>query len=336
MGTSSAIGVKLSEGGVQAVTCHWDGYPSHVGRILHDYYGDEARARDLLALGSLSSLGERIIPSVGVRHSFEHPAWGVTVAYHRDRGEDMVPPVRFADVEDYRLNAKTRLFTDYVYLLDDREWSVLKDQKWVSVASVLRKEGISIENDPQERNHQRDGIQLPPLFKGIPETYMGDLKTRESNSVNICAVKMLAVCKNGMQSTVLASRLSKLAMDARIRDEGIDVGRDLYLFDGKVTQITLGVGLECWVKWGITDEQAIALVRFLEDNGPLRLAIVEWCIPEIEAYGVITWADGQLTTLELPQLHWKEKGQFGKDKLMLGLALAAHGQEREITMDADK
>ena len=92
MATSSAIGVKQVDGGVMAVRCHWDGYTEHVGRILHEFYSHEAKAMRLLRLGHLSSLGESLEPPLGVRHSFDHPAKSVTVAYHRDRGEDARPP----------------------------------------------------------------------------------------------------------------------------------------------------------------------------------------------------------------------------------------------------
>ena len=89
MGTSSTIGVKQADGGVKAVSCHRDGYPEHVGRILHEFYGDEAKAMRLLSLGSLSSLGESMTPPPSVRHSLEHPAKGVTVAFHRDGDDDL-------------------------------------------------------------------------------------------------------------------------------------------------------------------------------------------------------------------------------------------------------
>jgi hypothetical protein len=140
MGTSSAIGIKQPNGQIQAITCHWDGYPEHVGRILHEFYNHEAKVMRLLSLGSLSSLGESMTPPPGVRHSLEHPAKGVTVAYHRDRGDDLRKPIRFADAEDYRLNAQKRLMTDYVYLLDNGVWKVLDNQSWIPVATVLKKE----------------------------------------------------------------------------------------------------------------------------------------------------------------------------------------------------
>ena len=84
MATSSVIGVKQADGGVMAVRCHWDGYPEHIGLILHEFYGDKKEALRLLSLGSLSSLGESMTLPPSMRHSLERPARGVTGSFHCD------------------------------------------------------------------------------------------------------------------------------------------------------------------------------------------------------------------------------------------------------------
>lgn len=86
MGTRSAIIVKVGKG-YKGIYCHWDGYPSHVGRILHEHYNTQDKANALVALGDLSSLKENIAPPVGFTHTFDKPIDNVTVAYGRDRGE---------------------------------------------------------------------------------------------------------------------------------------------------------------------------------------------------------------------------------------------------------
>ncbi len=85
MGTRCTISIK-DEQGTQGVYCHWDGDPEHMMPILTQHYGTEEQVRALLALGDLSSLGERLAPEEGERHTFDRPLKGVTVAYHRDRG----------------------------------------------------------------------------------------------------------------------------------------------------------------------------------------------------------------------------------------------------------
>jgi hypothetical protein len=74
---------------VVGVYCHYDGYPAGVGATLSTHYTTEARVDALLSLGSISRLHPRLVPDLDETHTFDNPAVGVTVAYHRDRGEAM-------------------------------------------------------------------------------------------------------------------------------------------------------------------------------------------------------------------------------------------------------
>ena len=88
MGTRSTIAIANTDGTVTGIYCHWDGYTSYVGRILQDYYTTEAKVRELIALGDLSSLGANI----GEQHDFSNAPYAATIAetvctaYGRDRG----------------------------------------------------------------------------------------------------------------------------------------------------------------------------------------------------------------------------------------------------------
>lgn len=55
--------------------------------MLKEYYTDREKVEKLIALGDISSLGEEVDIPKGVEHTFENPHEGITVAYHRDRGE---------------------------------------------------------------------------------------------------------------------------------------------------------------------------------------------------------------------------------------------------------
>lgn len=73
MSTRSAIAIQETKNGpVRHIYCHYDGYPSHNGKILNEHYRDPAKVKELLALGDMSSLDETIDKSV---------------FYHRDRKE---------------------------------------------------------------------------------------------------------------------------------------------------------------------------------------------------------------------------------------------------------
>jgi len=333
MGTSSAIGIKQPNGQIQAITCHWDGYLEHVGRILHEFYSHEAKAMRLLRLGHLSSLGESLEPPPGVRHTFDHPAKSVTVAYHRDRGEDARPPALFGNEDDYRLNVKSRLMTDYVYLLDNGVWQVLLGEKWTPVASILKKDG----SRSDKNGYRLDKQVFGRLLNGVPTRCGDNHKEQETTMANTCFIRILAVCGDSTQATNLTGRLNSLAREAAKRNEGFGAGDHLYIFDGEASQLTRCVVLEGWVKWGIDNTRAVALIRFLQRQVDLKAAFIECCTPDSEFYGEIYWSEGKLTARDLPYEYWVAgEYEYGEDKTAINKALAAHGVDREIKMEADK
>lgn len=89
MATRSRIAIENEDGSVTSIYCHWDGYPEHVGRILQEYYTDREKVKKLIALGSLSSLFPELEAPTDAVHSFDKPLDGITIAYHRDRGEEL-------------------------------------------------------------------------------------------------------------------------------------------------------------------------------------------------------------------------------------------------------
>ena len=85
MGTRSMICRENADGSVDAIYCHLYGYPENNGRILLQHYTDPAKVYALIALGSLSSLGEEI----GNKHKFDDEYGNRCTAHHRDRGDPM-------------------------------------------------------------------------------------------------------------------------------------------------------------------------------------------------------------------------------------------------------
>ena len=122
MATRSFIGKLLPDGKIAGVYCHFDGYPGGVGSILRESYLEPAKVDDLLALGDLSSLA----PEVGEKHSFEDPTKGWTVAYHRDRGEDLSTPHVYRNGTDLRRNVYRDLGAEYSYVFSGGEWQVIE------------------------------------------------------------------------------------------------------------------------------------------------------------------------------------------------------------------
>jgi len=109
MSTRSFISKVLPDDSIVGVYCHFDGYPDGVGKILSEYYTDSQKVDELIALGSLSELDTTIEG---------------TVAYHRDRGESLDPPIEYPSSETAIRNARRELGVEWVYIFDDKGWRV--------------------------------------------------------------------------------------------------------------------------------------------------------------------------------------------------------------------
>lgn len=117
MATRSTITMKLENGKYRSIYCHWDGYLSNNGRLLLEHYTDAEKISKLLLLGSLSFLEKEIDIPEGSGHSFDNKVPGITVAYHRDRGEDWAD-TSYTDTENLSdINAES-----YHYLFVNGKW----------------------------------------------------------------------------------------------------------------------------------------------------------------------------------------------------------------------
>jgi hypothetical protein len=123
MGTRSFIIVANPKGDFTGSYCHWDGYPSHNGKLLLEHYSSKGKARELVRLGGLSSLGERAKPLNPEAHSFDRKEEGTTVAYHRDRGEpwETVKPVTFDTLPEL-VKYADESWAEYVYIFTHGRW----------------------------------------------------------------------------------------------------------------------------------------------------------------------------------------------------------------------
>ena len=120
-GTRSLIGITgIEEDDVKSdeviyIYCHWDGYPSHNGKILLEHYADEAKILNLMDLGDLSSLG----PEIGERHDFQSPNKNWCTSYSRDRGELEAKAQVSSSEEDFK---NLDHGSEYKYLFKNNKW----------------------------------------------------------------------------------------------------------------------------------------------------------------------------------------------------------------------
>jgi len=125
MATRSRIAILNTDGSVNSIYCHYDGYPSNNGAILVKHYNNEEIIRKLISLGSLSSLGEKIEPSKGSNHSFRNPEDGVTVAHHRDMGEPISIDTHIC-LDDWMLKSFRE---EWNYIWKDGKWFVVGEKR---------------------------------------------------------------------------------------------------------------------------------------------------------------------------------------------------------------
>lgn len=131
MSTRSFVGIMGKDGRVRGVSCNWDGYPEGVGRILKEHYSSVHLPLELIGLGSLSSVGPRLWPEPKEQHSFDHPARGVTVAYHRDRGEPWEPPREYISLKAAIEYIGRDYGAQWLYVWDGVNWDVYQAAQWV-------------------------------------------------------------------------------------------------------------------------------------------------------------------------------------------------------------
>ena len=138
MSTNSAIIARYNEDTYRGIYVHWDGYPEGVGNKLVKYYTNPEKIAKLLALGSLSSLGEEIETC-------------------RDYGKGRKEKTYFIEGDGFETVVSEILETyytlEYIYcfdIYDDKKWhfkevlwdteraeSYIGNARWVSVDDYL-------------------------------------------------------------------------------------------------------------------------------------------------------------------------------------------------------
>ena len=157
MGTRSTIALEYADGTVHQVYCHWDGYLAYNGHILQEHYSNPFILRDLIDLGSLSSLR----PQIGTKHPFSMFEANMTqdefanlyrdmcTFYERDRGERSADATYFKDYEHFLVDGQAE---EYDYILRNvngvATWFVSDhDGDFVTLKSAIMDEEDRIAQD---------------------------------------------------------------------------------------------------------------------------------------------------------------------------------------------
>lgn len=76
MGTRSCISFVKEDNEVLTITCHYDGYPSYVGKILENFYNID-NIGQLMSLGNLQALGKTPVADLRMKVSvWDDPSIG--------------------------------------------------------------------------------------------------------------------------------------------------------------------------------------------------------------------------------------------------------------------
>ena len=128
MSTRSYICKKEKDGTIKMIYCHFDGDYNSV--LLPKYYNTPEKVDALIALGDLSSLGEKIFPT-NAAHDIDHPEPGVCIAYGRDAHcEDTGAQIfKSKKVLIEALNHNPMI--EYIYLWEDNRWKYAKGVAYI-------------------------------------------------------------------------------------------------------------------------------------------------------------------------------------------------------------
>ena len=145
MATRSTISIENSDGSINTVYAHWDGYISNNGVILQKYYNTRELVEKLIAGGGISSLG-RYISETPL--DFDNRDNNFT-NYYSYRGE--ITEIRHhKDFDTYESENDNQ---DYDYLFtSDNVWSVFYNGEWHDLEYEINEEGFT---DPYENSEEK-------------------------------------------------------------------------------------------------------------------------------------------------------------------------------------
>jgi|TARA_B110000914_G_scaffold158663_1_gene139573 hypothetical protein len=137
MATRAAIiiEVKGKNHSYEGVYLHFDGYPEGAGQMLVDHYDNDAKVKNLISHGGISSLGEMI----GEKQDFSSILSSSTKQckfYHRDRGDEL-------DIEELEYDEISKFADDcgaeFTYLYEGGVWMVKEEPQFKGLMSLLKK-----------------------------------------------------------------------------------------------------------------------------------------------------------------------------------------------------
>ncbi len=180
MSTSCLIAKQVNEQDFLIIYCHSDGYLTHNGALLVDFYDTEEKVDELLKLGDLSQLKEKMYPNPLYPHTFEERQEGVCVAYGRDRGDEDAD-AKMISIDEF-IGPENMI--QYMYVFD-------LDQRWKYFEIHESFQGFKDVKEDLQKEYAIYGMERPKGYYGdLYDEMAEELKMKTGQIEEITQVKM--------------------------------------------------------------------------------------------------------------------------------------------------
>ena len=147
---------------------------------------------------------------------------------------------------------------------------------------------------------------------------------------NICFVSLKIECRSKRAALKVNAVLTQLKEAADQQRKGFYAGSDRYIFDAAFYVYEKEVSMAYWVKWGYSDKEIIALVKFLNEITPIKSLLLRYEESGSLEYGEYMYSAGTLSCRELPILHYPDATDSNSDQERLQEAFERYGTTRLI------
>ena len=147
---------------------------------------------------------------------------------------------------------------------------------------------------------------------------------------NICFVSLKIECRSKRAALKVNAVLTQLKEAADQQRKGFYAGSDRYIFDAAFYVYEREVSMAYWVKWGYSDEEVIALIKFLNEISPIKSLQLHYEEGGSLEYGEYIYSAGTLSCRELPVSHYPDATDSDSDQEHLQQAFERYGTTREI------
>ena len=147
---------------------------------------------------------------------------------------------------------------------------------------------------------------------------------------NICFVSLKIECRSKRAALKVNAVFTQLKEAADQQRKGFYAGSDRYIFDAAFYVYEKEVNMAYWVKWGYSDEEVIALIKFLNEITPIKSLLLRYEEGGCLLYGEYIYSAGTLSCRELPVEHYPDATDSDSDQEHLQQAFERYGTIREI------